>query len=154
MNILEMFFYLNILLFTTFTWYCLGECRNKEAVAYILVTIALIVLILIILYHVYMYTIVFLKIKKTKIGKTVDKLFTTSEPKPKPECHWIPPPDDDIHRFNELLDIIDRPVNTSNYEVPLQKQPVQKPTQSMVEIDHPQLAPSDPEEAISQQHVQ
>ena len=81
----------------------------------------------------------------------IDKLFTVSAPKAKPKSHCSSPPDDDIHRFNELLDIIDRPVNTSDYNVPLKKKPVQtQPTQSVVEMHHPQLVPHDPEEANSQ----
>ena len=151
LDILETLFYLNILLFTTFTWYCLGECRNKKAAAYTSVFITFIILLLIIFYHVYTYTSVFSKIEKIKkVENIIGKLFTVSAPKPKPESHYSAPLDDDIHRFNELLDIIDRPVNTSDYKVPLKKKPVQKPTQSVVEMHHPQLVPHDPEEANSQ----
>ena len=155
LDILETLFYLNILLFTTFTWYCLGECGNKKAAAYTSVSITFIILLLIILYHVYTYTSesVFSKIEKIKKAENmIGKLFTVSAPKPKPESHCAcsAPPDDDIHRFNELLDIIDRPVNTNDYKVPLKKKPVQKPTQSVVEMHHPQMVPHDPEEANSQ----
>ena len=150
-DILETFFYLNILLFTTFMWYCLGECRSKKAAAYTSVSITFIILLLIILYHVYTYTSVFSKVEKIKKAENmIGKLFTASSPEPKPESHCSAPLDDDIHRFNELLDIIDRPVNTSDYKVPLKKKPVQKPTQSVVEMHHPQLVPHDPEEANSQ----
>ena len=152
LDILETLFYLNILLFTTFTWYCLRDCRNKKAAAYTSVSITFIILLLIILYHVYTYTSesVFSKIEKIKKAENmIGKLFTASAPKPKPESHCAcsAPPDCDIHRFNELLDVIDRPVNTNDYNVPLKKKPVQKPTQSVVEMHHPQLVPHDPEEA-------
>ena len=70
-GVLETVSFLNILLFTSFTWYCLGECRNKEAAAYTSVIIMFIVLLIIILYHVYTYTSVFSKVKKTK---PMDKL--------------------------------------------------------------------------------
>ena len=150
-DMLETVFYLNILLFTTFTWYCLGECRNKKAAAYTSVSITFIALLFIILYHIYTYTTIFSKVEKIKAENyMIDKLFTASAPKPKPESHCSAPPDDDIHRFNELLDIIDRPVNTSDYNVPLKKKPVQKPTQSVVEMHHPQLVPHNPEDTNSQ----
>ena len=48
------------------------------------------------------------------------------------------PHDDDIHRFNELLDIIDRPVNTSDYQAELRQKPV-VPTQTVVEMHRPDL---------------
>ena len=152
-DILETFFYLNILFLLTFTWYSLDKPNyNQEAAAYTSVIIAFIVLVLIILYHVYTYTTVFSKIKKTKPGKMIDRLFTDTNPKLKPKHHWSPPPDDDIHRFNELLDMIDRPVNTNDYKVPLKQKPV-KPTQSVVEVHQPYLTPPDPEEAINTQRA-
>ena len=112
-DMLETYFHLNILCFATFTWYYFGECRNKEAAAYTSIIITFIVLLLIILYHVYTYTTVFSRTKKTKPGRMIDRLLTDTDQKSKPKRHWSPPPDDDIHRFNELLDMIDRPVNTS-----------------------------------------
>ena len=73
----------------------------------------------------------------------IDKLFhSNSNPKPNHECHWSPPPDHDIHRFNELLDMIDHPVNTDDYKVPLKQTPV-NPTHSVVGVHQPQLAPPD-----------
>ena len=150
-DLLETFFYLNILSFAIFTWHTLDDPnRNKKAAAYTSVIITFIVLLLIILYHVYTYTTVFSKIKKTKPGRMIDRLFTDTDPKPKPKRHWSPPPDDDIHRFNELLDMIDRPVNTNDYKVPLKQKPV-KPTQSVVEVHQPYVAPPDPEEVTNTQ---
>ena len=35
-------------------------------------------------------------IKKTKLCRMNDRLFTDNDPKPKPEHHWSPPPDNDI----------------------------------------------------------
>ena len=150
-DVLETFFYLNILSFAIFTWHSLGKPNgNQEAAAYTSVIITFIVLLLIILYHVYTYTTFFSKIKKTKPGRMIDRLFTDTDPKPKPKRHWSPPPDDDIHRFNELLDMIDRPVNTNDYKVPLKQKPV-KPTQSVVEVHQPYVAPPDPEEVTNTQ---
>ena len=60
------------------------------------------------------------------------------------------PLDDNIHRFNELLDIIDRPVNTDDYNINVPHRTLIGPTQSVVEVNQPQLAPGppDPEEAV------
>ena len=81
----------------------------------------------------------------------IDRLFTKGGPKPKPEYHWSPPPDDDIHRFNELLDMIDRPVNTYDYKVPVKQQEPVKATQSLVEVHQPHhLAAPDPEEDLEE----
>ena len=97
------------------------------------------------------YTSVF---SKTKFGRIIDRLFTDADPKPKPECHWRPPPDDDIHRFNKILDVIDRPINTHDYKVPVnQREPV-KPTQSVVEVHQPRdLAAPDPKEVANSLHI-
>ena len=151
-DVLETLFFLNILSFVIFTWYSLDSpASNREAAAYTSVIITFIVLLLIILYHVYTYTSVFLKIYKTRLGETIDRLFTDADPKPKSELYCNPPLDDDIHRFNDLLDVIDRPVNTQDYEVPVK--PV-KPTQSVVEVHQPRdLATLDPEEVANSLHI-
>ena len=81
----------------------------------------------------------------------IDRLFIDTDPKSKPDHHWSPPPDDDIHRFYELLDEIDRPVNTDDYEVPVERQ---EPTQSVVEVHQPRnLAAPDPEEVANLLHI-
>ena len=154
-DVLETFFYLNILSFVIFTWYSLDKpASNREAAAYTSVIITFIALLLIILYHVYTYTSVFLKIHKTKLGRIIDRMFTDTDPKPKPERHWSPPPDDDIHQFYEFLDKIDRPVNTQDYKVPIKRQEPVKPTQSVVEVHQPRnLAAPDPEEVTNSLHI-
>ena len=145
-DVLETLFYLNILFFTIFTWYSLSDSNcNQEMVFYISVILTFIVLLLIILYHVYTYTTVFSKIKKTKPGRMFNGLFRT---RPKPKHCLSPPPDNDIHRFHEILDMIDQPVNTNDYKVP--QKPVQ-PTQSVVEVHQPCLTPPDPEEVTNTQ---
>ena len=149
-DVLETFFYLNILSFMTFTWYSLDSPASTRKAAATSVIITLIVLLLIILYHVYTYTSVFSKIYNTKLGRIIDRLFTDGDPKPKPERHWSLPPDDDIHRFNELLDVIDRPVNTYDYKALVKQQEPVKPTQSVVEVHQPRdLAAPDPEEVAN-----
>ena len=84
----------------------------------------------------------------------INRLISDADPKPKPDRHWSPPPDDDIHQFNELLDMIDRPVNTFNYNVLVKQQDPVKPTQSIVEVHQPcHLAAPDPEEVANTQYV-
>ena len=154
-DVLETFFYLSILSFVIFPWYSLDSpASDREAAANTSVIITFIVLLLIILYHVYTYTSVFSKIHKTKLGGMIDRLFTDTNPKPKPERHWSPPPDDDIHQFYEFLDKIDRPVNTQDYKVPIKQQEPVEPTQSVVEVHQPRnLAAPDPEEVANSLHI-
>ena len=144
---LETFFHLNIFIFTIFTWYSLGH--NKEAIAYTSVTVAIVFFLLINLYHVYTYTSLFSKVKKTRLGGMMDKLFTDTDPKPKSRIRRLStPPDEDIHRFDELLDELDCPINTDDYNtIPLQVQTPVEPTRSVVELPKPRdLAEPDPEE--------
>ena len=157
-DVLETFFYLNILSFAIFTWYTLDNSdSNQEAAAYTSVITTFIVLLLIILYHVYTYTTVFSKIKKTKVGRIIDRLFTDTDPEPTPRSHrWSPPPDDDIHRFDELMDDLDCPVSADDYNIiPLVRPtPRVKPTFSLKEVHQPYLASPDPEEATNTQNIQ
>ena len=143
-DLLETFFYLNILFLVTFTWYSLDKVKsNQEVAAYISVSITFIVLLLIILYHVYMYTPVFSKVKKTKLGGMIEKLFD-SKPNPT-HHHWSTPTDsDDIHRFEEQTGELVSAVNTNDYAtVPLIRP--MEPTYSVVEVHQPRdLAQPDP----------
>ena len=149
LDILETFFYLHILFIAILTWYSLTNTEiNQKAVSYTSVIIAFIVLLLIILYHVFTYTPVFSKIKTTKTGRKINSLFTdNADQKPKLKLQNLPP-DDDIHRFNKLLDMIDRPVNTNDYRAELRQKPV-IPTQSVVEVYNACLVPPHPEETNS-----
>ena len=49
--------------------------------------------------------------------------------------------------------MIDRPINTDDYKVPLKQDPV-KPTQSVVEVHQPYLTPPDPEEETKTTNTQ
>ena len=144
-DILETLFYLNVLLFATFTWYCLGQYRNKKAAAYTSVSITFIILLFIILYHVYTYTSVFSKIKNTRTMKMLKKIFLTSANDPNMELNL--PPIDDVHGLHDLLNDINRPVNTNDYKIPVK--PI-KPTTSVVEVHKSQLASPDAGEIIVQ----
>ena len=148
MDVLETFFCLNILFLTISTWYSLGDKHShQEAIAYTSVSITIFVLPLIILYHVYTYTRLFSKLKKTKFGRKMDRLFTVSDPKPKTrQRRYSPPPHDDNHSRiddREVLDELDCPVYTGDYDTtPLLNPSPLEPTFSVVELHHPCLAPS------------
>jgi hypothetical protein len=144
-DILETFFCLNTLAFATFIWYSLDNPANsnQEAAAYTSVTITFTVLLLIILYHVYTYTTVFMKVKD---GGMIGRLIADTRRR-----HSLdPPPDNDIHRYAELLDVLDGPVNTKR----LIKPKAVKPTFSVVEMHQScDLAVPDREEAANAQHA-
>ena len=156
-DVLEAFFYFNLLSFAIFTWYSLDEPNSdKGAAAFTSVTATIVVTIFIILYHMYTYTQLFSNIKKTKFGGIIDKLLTdtVADTKVKRERRWSQPPDDDIHRFNELLDMIDRPVDSDDYTLKIElRKPVKPPTQSVVEVRQPKLAPPDPNGTGNNRHV-
>ena len=151
MDVLDNFFYLNIFFFTVFTWYYFSKNYVDQAIAYTSVTTTITILLLIILYHVYTHTSLFSKVKKTKLGKKIDRLFIDTDPKLKSrQRHYSPPPDDDNPRLDdrELLDELDCPVYTADYDTtPLLRPPPVEPTFSVVELHHPCLAPPDPEGA-------
>lgn len=81
--------------------------------------------------------------------RIINILHIEGDPKPKPKNQG--PPLDDIHRSNELLDIIDQPFNTHDYKVP-HRQKTAEPTYSVVEVYKAYLAPlhSDHEDADAQ----
>ena len=139
LDLLESFFYFNLLLLSLVTWYSLSDSEsNREAAAYTSVTITLIVLLIIILFHAYFHTSLFAKLHDKKFMTQINSFFRSHPPpSPRPQS---PPPDEDTHRFHELLDIIDRPANTNDYEL-AQRQQSAKPTHSVVEIRQPLLQP-------------
>ena len=66
---------------------------------------------------------------------------------------YSPPSDDDIHRFDEVLDELDGPVNTDDYNtIPLLRPEPVAPTFSIVELPKPRdLAAPDPEDVANTQ---
>ena len=151
-NILDTLFLCNLLFFSIFTWYSLSNTDiNQEAVSYVSVLVALFALLLIILCHVYTYTRVFLIVKKTRPFRIIHTFLARNDQELKRPQSL--PPDDDIHRFNELLDIIDRPINTEDYRVPLLMQKPVEPTQTVVEVHQPYIPPPEPEQAGTSQNI-
>ena len=143
-NVLETFFYVNILFFSTFTWYSLGKPHSnqlQEAAAYTSVMTTFTALLIITLGHVYAYTNAFSKLKETKLGRSIKQLFTDTDPNPNPrQCRCSPRPDDDIRRLDDLLDDLDGPVNTADYDIaPLLRGLT--PTYSVVEVHKPRDLP-------------
>ena len=145
-DILETCCYLNILSFATFTWYSLDkEDRHQEAAAYTSVIITFLMLLLIILYHVFTYTSLFSKVKTIMTGRMINRLFTdygNRKPSPKQQC-YIPPPDGDIHRFDELLHELNCPVVIDDYNSQLRRPSPVQPTHTVVEVHHPCLVPEE-----------
>ncbi len=142
-DLLETFFYFNILFFAIFSSYSLdSKYIHQEAITNTSVIAAIIVSLLIILCHIYTNTRVFSRVKKTRFGKMIDWLFVNRDPKPAPRLRsYSPPPDDDIHRFDELLNELDCPVNTDDYNTaPLLRPAPLEPTFSVVQVHKPNLA--------------
>ena len=141
-NTMEMLTYFNVIALCNFTWYTIDSDMNQTVITNISVVITIIQFLAIIVYHVYKHmnhklfstihgSAVYGKIKETFIRK-----------QPKRAIHKTPPTDEDIHRFHELLDFIDRPANTNDYKIPqVQPKPVE-PTRSVVELPQPQLSPA------------
>ena len=57
-----------------------------------------------------------------------------ADPRIRATHHMRPQPEDNIHRFNELLDMIVGPANTNDYNLPLLDQQPVEPTYSVVEL--------------------
>ena len=150
MNILDTFFLLNLIFFSVFTGYSLSNTDiSQKTVAYVSVLITVSILLLIILYHIHTYTTLCLKLNSLRMHNIMGRMFRTGTIDQEAGSHVSLPPDDDIHRFNELLDIIDRPVNTDDYRVPLLRQRPVGPTRSVVEVQQPHLPPPEHEQVVT-----
>ena len=138
-NAMETFTYFNIITLSIFTWYTFDTDNSQAAVTNISVGITFIQLILVISYHVYNYTNhkVFSKIQEIAICKKLKQ-------RKQKRINHEPPPDNNIHRFHELLDMIDHPVNTNDYNIPQVRPKPVEPTYSVVEIPKPYLEPPPP----------
>ena len=138
---METFTYFNIITLSIFTWYTFDTDNNGAAVTNTSVGITFIQLLLVISYHVYKYTLsnykVFSRMQKTAICKKLKQ-------RKQKRINHEPPSDNNIHRFHELLDMIDRPVNTNDYNIPQVRPKPVEPTYSVVEIPKPHLEPPPP----------
>ena len=103
LDVLETFFYFNLLSLSLFAWYFINRKDQYKPVAYISITITFILLVAIILYHLHTYTA--LSTKVVKLEQRIKTMLLYSGPKPKLK-HQTPPPD-------EFLDMVDRPINTT-----------------------------------------
>ena len=144
-NAMETLTYFNIMALSIFTWYTIDADTNQTAVTNISVGITFIQLIAVIIYHVCKYTNqkLFSVIQGSAISiKVKEKLIRKKQ---KRVYHKPVPADEDIHQFYELLDMIDSPANTNDYNI---KPKSAGPTQSVVERPKSQLAPATPPSPI------
>ena len=135
-NVMEIITYFNILALSIFTWFL---SNSQVIITNISVGIMFIQLLVIILYHVCRYanSKIYEQIQNTTIYRKLnEKMKPTNS-----NDNQSPPSDTDIHQFYELLNMIDRPVNTNDYNSHTPPDPKPKPaepTQSVVELPkHP-----------------
>ena len=100
LDILETFFYFNLLSLSLLAWYFIDRKDHYRPVAYSSITVTFILLVGIVIYHLYTYTAL-----SSKVVKFEQRVKAILGPKPK---HQTPPPD-------EFLDMVDRPIST-NYK--------------------------------------
>ena len=131
-NVIEIITYFNILALSIFTWFLFNV---QVVITNISVGIIFIQLLVVIFYHVCRYanSKVYEKIQNTTIyKKLIEKTKSTKSNDNQP-----PPSDTDIHQFYKLLNMIDRPVTTNDYNSqtpPDLKPKPAEPTQSVVEL--------------------
>ena len=109
LDILETFFYFNLLALSLFAWYFIDRKDHYRPVAYSSITVTFILLVAIIIYHLHTYTAL-----SSRVVKFEQRVKAILGPKPKPKCQ-TPPPD-------EFLDMVDRPIST-NYKRVLKEVP-------------------------------
>ena len=146
-NAMETITYFNVTAVSILTWYAL-DSNNKyqPIITNISVGMTFIQLLLVVLYHTlkYLTSKLYSRIQETSTIKKVNERLIPSKMK---KFDYKPiPADDDIHQFNELLDMIYHPVNTNDYNAPQVRLRPTKPavTQSEVELPKPYLAPPPP----------
>ncbi len=128
LDILETFFYFNLMTLSLFAWYFINSKDQYKPVAYVSITITFILLVAIIIYHLHTYTALSAKV----VVKFEQKIKALLGPKPKSK-HQTPPPD-------EFLDMVDRPIGT-NYKRVFKEVP-EGHTSSVLDI-HALETPSD-----------
>ena len=136
-DMLETFFYLNILAVATLTWYTIdkekGEVYNS-AIAYTSVVITCVVLLSIVLYHIIAYTPLCSNISKTKVGQGVSNVCKIAAGQNTKAKHATPPLDDDADRYSEYVDCFDNDDRLTQ----LSTQSNSGPTHSVLENPQPE----------------
>ena len=107
LDILETFFYFNLLALSLFAWYFIDRKDHYRPVAYSSIIVTFILLVAIFIYHLHTYTAL-----SSKVVKFEQRVKAILGPKPK---HQTPPPDD-------FLDMVDRPIST-NYKQVFEEEP-------------------------------
>ena len=146
-NAMETIAYFNVIAVSILTWYALdSNNKHQPIITNISAGITFVQLLMVVFYHTlkYLTSKVYSRIQETPTIKKVNKRLIQREKK-KFDDKPIPA-DNDIHQFNELVDMIDRPVNTNDYNVPqVRPRPTKSTvTQSEVELPKPYLAPPPP----------
>ena len=141
-NTTETLTYFNIITLSIFTWYTIDVDTNQTAVTNIILSVGItfIQFTAVILYHAYKHT----NQKLFAVIQASAICIKLTQKKQKRVNHKPAPADEDIHRFYELLDMIDRPVNTNDYNIPQVKPKPAEPIQSVVEPPKPLLVPATP----------
>ena len=143
LDMLETFFYFNLLLVSAVTWYSLGHSDSNwtKVVSYTAISISFTLLTIIVVYHAYVHTSFSTMLHCTNFGKFIINIVSKNDPEPRT---ILPTPlfDDDVDRarYHEMVDIIDSPVNTSDYEQLQGEKPV-VPSRSVVEVHKPLQQP-------------
>lgn len=129
-DVLESFFFLQLLLFVTFSWFSLSNDINREALAYTFVSVAFLILVGILFFHAYRYTAMFSKVKDTKYFKVFyAKIKEANE-----------------NNDDDFLTALDSPLNTTHHSrVPLLANE-QHPTYSSAEVHGPHVHPVGPQQ--------
>ena len=133
-NAMETLVYFNVITLSIFTWYTIDTDTNQTVVTNVSVGITFIQLMAVILYHTYkhMNQKLFAMIQKTAVCIKI-KEWSTPKKQKGINNQEQGPVDEDIHQFHIFLDILDRPANTDDYNIPQNHARPAEPTQSIVE---------------------
>ena len=129
LDLLETFFYFNILFLAVFTWYSISNGTIKQiAVINTSVIITSVILLLIIFYHTYSYTSIFFKFHQTNIGKRLEEKFKSfSSPQTK-QCNL------EANEDHQVLEMVNRPTNVGGYKGNRKEHTPAEPTRSVLEV--------------------
>ena len=135
-DIVDSFFYVNIIFLASFTSYNLSTGGNQDGVAYTSVCITILVTIFIILYHVHENTSLFSMFYKTKCAKKLKKRFKLQSLNKQVEEYPSSDSDNSIRRYDDILDLSNLPaVWATNYCDADSRDIPQKPTSSEIVIN-------------------